>query len=114
MTINELLDKYHFHDSTIEEITYDISNGKLEFIIDFCYWLQNGYSDGDKENCLVKLCFSSVDDYEWKTGVIDSFAILEIDIEDSTVKMNILDAFNNKFYEIQFTCKSVEFVECSN
>lgn len=28
MTINELLDKYHFHDSTIEEITYDISNGK--------------------------------------------------------------------------------------
>lgn len=55
MTINELLDKYHFHDSTIEEITYDISNGKLEFIIDFCYWLQNGYSDGDKENGLVKL-----------------------------------------------------------
>ena len=114
MTINELLDKYHFHDSTIEEITYYISNGKLEFIIDFCYWLQNGYSDGDKENGLVKLCFSSVDDYEWKTGVIDSFAILEIDIEDSTVKMNILDAFNNKFYEIQFTFKSFEFVECSN
>ena len=49
MKINELLNKYTFHDSLLENISYDKENSKLTLTIDFCFWMQNDYDESQPE-----------------------------------------------------------------
>ena len=64
MTIKEFIKKYNLHDSLLESITYDEIGSRVTLSIDFCYWQQEDYEEGENETgmILVKFEISSVDD----------------------------------------------------
>ena len=76
MTIQELDNKYYFHDSAITHIDYSSQTKELDIIIDFCYWAQKWYKEGDPELMELKVTFEGIEDYDGLTGDIDYFSIL--------------------------------------
>lgn len=112
MTINELLKKYSFHDSSIEKIEYCEKDELLTFTVDFCFWLQSDFVEGNKENGLIKLIFHNVKQYNNLSGDIDSFEILDAVETKGGVLLNVSDAFNRKYYEIAIESNDVDFVLC--
>ena len=110
MKIKSLLEKYSFHDSTIERINYNSIKNVLTITIDFCYWMQIDFVNGNKENGLVDLVFSDVYEYDNLLGDIDSFTILDILETSKGIKLNIEDAYNQKYYSISIQCSDVDFI----
>ena len=80
MQIEDIIQKYNFHDSNVIELFHD--NNTIKLKIDLCMWKQEGYKEGDDEIKEVLLVFDSVADYIWdsdKTEIeIAYYTIIEI------------------------------------
>ena len=110
MTIQEFDKKYYLHDSMIKNIRYSPDLQKLEILLDFCYWAQEWYVEGEPELMEAILTFEGIDDYTGITGDIDYFSILDGDIEDNKYHLYFEDEFNQESYEYYFSPSNVEFV----
>lgn len=101
MTIKEFINSHFLHDSLLEKAVY--KDHYAELTIDFCFWMQDGYSDTDPETGLITLHFSDVTDYQGPLGDIDNYSILEADCNDSVFTLLLMDDFNNTTYELKLT-----------
>ncbi len=108
MTIQELREKYYFHDSCITRIDYFSEDKRLTITMDFCQWAQNWYKEGEPENVWLKLTFYGIDGYDGITGDIDYFSILDGEIKDDKFWLFILDDFHEEHYEYYLNPSNVE------
>ena len=104
MKIDDLLKKYCFHDSLINEISY--ANNEVKITIDFCFWMQEEYQDGTPETGIVYLRLPDVKSYNGITGKIDSYSILETEYNDNTLSILIMDDFHNNSYSLSIESAS--------
>ncbi len=111
MSIQELLNKYDFHDSLIENVSYDTVQNSVKMKIDFCNWMQDGYSNSSPETSIIYLFFCDVTDFKGPQGDIDDFSILEVTIIDNFITFMILDDFHDVNYEIKISCKTVDMIK---
>jgi len=111
MTLLELFTKYEFHDSLLNKIEYTPEQKTLIFEIDFCYFMQKEYNDGEPENGIIKLIFNDVENYNNITGEFDMLSILETKLSDNKcITFNILNDVTNDFYELSIETNNVDFV----
>ncbi len=68
MTIREFLDKYNLHDSYFEKVTYNEGLKTLILIINFAFWMQEDYVDGNPENGKLQVVFKNVNFYSCNGG----------------------------------------------
>ncbi len=78
MKILDFIKAYYFHDSLLENFNYNAERKELTFEIDFCYWAQENFKDGEKENGSVKVIFYEVSDFLHDEYEIDSDSILKL------------------------------------
>ena len=107
MNVKDFLNKYELHDSIIENIEYDVNKRMLFMELDFCFWMQKDFQDGDMETGKMILQFLDVNQYDGLQGVIDSFSILDVNILDDVMVFSIMDDFNEKFYEVKVDSSDV-------
>ena len=109
MQIEDIIQKYNFHDSNVIELFHD--NNTIKLKIDLCMWKQEGYKEGDDEIKEVLLVFDSVADYIWdsdKTEIdIVYDTILEILYNNGILKIVLSDDGTSI---ITFKCNTVEFI----
>ena len=108
MTIQELDNKYYFHDSMITTISYSAETENLTFTIEFCNWAQEWYKEGDPELLKMELIFEGIKEYDGITGDIDYFSILDANIKNDKYYMFIEDDFHQRFYEYYLSPTNVE------
>ena len=108
MTIQELREKYYFHDSCITRIEYDKELKQLEITMDFCQWAQEKYVENEPENVWLKLTFHGIDEYDGLIGEIDYFSILNAEIKDGKFWLSILDDYHGEEYEYYLSSSNVE------
>ena len=99
MTINELNDKYYFHDSCIIYIDYSKDREELIITIEFSYWAQEWYVEGEPELMELKVSFDGIKDYDGLIGEIDYFSILDAEVKGDQYRLFIEDDFHQEFYE---------------
>ena len=99
VTIQDLDNKYYFHDSTITNVLFDSNSQKLVFTIEFCNWAQEFYKAGEPELLKMELIFNGIKDYDGITGNIDYFSILDGDVINGKYHLFIEDDFHQEFYE---------------
>ena len=99
MTIQELENKYYFHDSMITNVLFDSNSQKLVFTIEFCNWAQEFYKAGEPELLRMELIFNGIKDYDGITGNIDYFSILDGNVINGKYHLFIEDDFHQEFYE---------------
>ncbi len=68
MTIEEFSKNYYLHDSDFENVTYDESSRELTLLINFAFWMQLDYKEGDPENGLLEVIFHDVSFYSCPDG----------------------------------------------
>lgn len=107
MKINELLNKYTFHDSLLENISYDKDNKKLILTIDFCFWMQNDYDESQPETGNIKLLFNNIESYDGLVGDIDSYSILKTSYDNDELTISLLDDFHDEYHEITIHSQNV-------
>lgn len=110
MTIQELDEKYYFHDSMITNISYLVSDFKLIITMEFCNWAQNWYIEGDPELVEFKLIFNGIETYDGIVGDVDYYSILDGEVKNEKYHLFIEDDFHHAFYEYYLEPTSVDVV----
>lgn len=109
MKVKEFLEKYYLHDSTIDEIRYDLGTKELIWHMDFAFWMQNSYVEGTPENGMINLHFHNVENYTGLIGEIDWFSVNRIVINsDGTITCTVLDDYNGDSYIWNFYVSDME------
>ena len=101
MSISDLLQSFEFHDGLLDDVVYDRDKKEVRMVIDFCYWMQEGYRDEDPETGMVELVFRDVSVYEGLEGEVDSFSVLHMKLEDRFLLIGVLDDDTDEFHEIR-------------
>ena len=100
MTIKELLRKYQFHDSMLEDIQ-TLNDHSVVLTIDVCLWMQDSYQETDPETQTQRFIFDGVTLCEYDEYDIDSDTIIEAQILDAqTLELIVL-------HDDDHTCHSV-------
>ena len=77
MTLKEMVEKYYFHDSSIDSVEFDPETREVTLLIDFCNWMQEDYSSDKEENIVLKLVFSNVSRISGEKPLFDLIGILD-------------------------------------
>lgn len=111
MTLTELKRKYNLIGSLLENININKVNNSVTLEIDFCYWQQADFVNGNKETGMVKLCFSECGDYNISNHKINSDEIVNVEITDDTIDICVENDLTNDYYHIIISSSDVEFTE---
>jgi hypothetical protein len=76
VTITNFLKKYNLHDSLLEKIDVYPEQQTLVLTVDYCYWQQNEYRDGEAETGIVIITFSGVKEFFCDDHEINSDEII--------------------------------------
>ena len=63
MTLQEFEKKYCLHDSYIENMKYSEDTAVLSLTINFAFWMQEDYVEGEDETGRIRVDFSHVTGY---------------------------------------------------
>ena len=114
MNIKEFDEKYYFHDSLIDKISYDENKRELTFVFDFCFWAQQGYKKEEKENGMLKVVFNGVESYDGPVGndMSNWWSVLDGDIKDGKYHFFIedvrKDVIDSEYFDIYINAENVE------
>lgn len=84
MTLTDFKSKYNLVGSLLENITINKEPDSIILEIDFCYWQQADFIDGDKETGIVELHFSECSQCDISNHRINSDEIVKNDDKKST------------------------------
>ena len=91
-------------------MTYDTANAILTLTINFAFWMQKDFSEGEEENGLIEVTFRNVTSYECNGGdpAGDFVGILNAVADDSGLIISLLDDENDDYIEMKITATVVD------
>lgn len=112
MKIVEFYNKYNLHDSFIESLSYNQENSTLVLNIEFAFWMQKSYKEGDRENGLIRVCFQGVREYQCNDNPAGEFVgILSTELKNEDLVINLLDDETNESFEMYIRADSVDVTD---
>lgn len=111
MKPTELKRKYNLIGSLLENIIVDKVINSIMLEIDFCYWQQADFVDGDKETGMVELRFSECVDYNISNHKINSDEIVKVEVTGNTIDIYVESDITNDYHHIVISSSNVEFIE---
>lgn len=107
MTISELLEKYQFHDSTLENVRV-LNGGSVELVIDVCLWMQRDYRNEGAETQMQRFLFEGAAVCAYDECAIDSDSILEARAPDErTLELALLRQSDESCHILRVSADSV-------
>ncbi len=110
MYIKDFVGKYNLHDSYFEEVNYVQSENRLTMLIDFAFWMQNDYVEGEPESGILQVTFHCVKLYACPDGdpCGDFVGILESKVsEQGGCIISMADDMKNSYFEMQIYANDV-------
>lgn len=111
MKLSEFKRKYNLIGSLLENINVDKVIKSVTLEIDFCYWQQADFVDGDKETGMVKLRFSECAYWDISNHKINSDEIVKVEVTDNTIDICVESDLSNDYHHIVISSSNVEFIE---
>ena len=112
MTIEEFVNKYNMHDSLIDSVSINKSDQTIEMIIDFAYWMQNGYKEGMPDTGPLALRFVGVKNYNCPEDLpLDEISIIKTSSDNGNLLFSILNDMTDDYLEIAIEADAVEVTE---
>ncbi len=109
MTGSEFVANYIMHDSLIDSVVVQDDGTRVVLVIDFAFWMQEGYKESDPETGMIKVTFNDVsyysipDDADW-----NEISILETHLENGQVKFALMNDMTDDYLEIIIESSSVD------
>lgn len=111
MTLTDFKSKYNLVGSLLENITTNKELDSITLEIDFCYWQQTDFVDGNKETGMIELCFSECSQSEISNHKINSDEIVKVEVADNTIDICVESDITNDYHHIFISALNVEFAE---
>ena len=90
MTAQDFIKNYIMHDSLIDNVEILDKGKTIVLWVDFSYWMQEEYKEGDPDTGKLKITFYDVEDYSIPENVNwDDTSILDSYISGETVILNL-------------------------
>jgi hypothetical protein len=104
MTLHELVANYNLHDSYFEDINYNENSRQLIMKINFCFWMQENYTDGTPENGIITILFENVSNLSCRISEINcnTFSIIATEVQNTTIIFKLTDDLNQEYMELSF------------
>lgn len=113
MTIKEFTQNYNLHDSLLEKIDYDEKAATVKLYVDFCYWLQNSYTDEMPETGNIVIKFSECEDLQYNPYRINNDEISKvISNNENEIVLTVFNDLSEKYIEIKIKASSVSVQTC--
>lgn len=103
--------KYNLIGSLLESIIIDKSINSVTLEIDFCYWQQADFVDGDRETGMVELSFFECYDCDISNHKINSDEIVKVEVIDNTIDICVESDVTNDYHHIVISSSNVEMIE---
>lgn len=108
MTNKEFVENYIMHDSLIDSIETD-NDGVVRMVIDFAYWMQKDFVEGNPETGPLTVVFNNVSRFECPKDLpLSEISILKTSIEEDAVKFALLNDMTNDCYDIIIVTSNIE------
>lgn len=108
MEISDLIKNFNFHDSVLEKCVYNKYLNELSFEIDFCYWAQEKFKDGEPENGIINVRFFGISDFHKDNYDIASDSIISLKETEPGKILLTVETDEGYIHIFSFTALSVE------
>jgi hypothetical protein len=104
MTLHELVATYNLHDSYFEDIIYNENSRQLIMKINFCFWMQENYTEGTPENGTITILFEDVSNLSYRVAEINcnTLSIIATEVQNTTIIFKLTDDLNQEYMELSF------------
>ncbi len=111
MTIKEFINKVYLIGSLLEKVSYDKATNTACLEIDFCYWQQSTFKDGEKETGIVLIEFSDCSTCTYDNYKINSDEIVKVELLNNSINICVESDVTGTYHNIQICANSVKFTE---
>ncbi len=112
MLIKEFVKKHNLHDSLLESIEADKATKTVKLTVDYCYWQQADYCEGQTETGIVHILFSDVSNIIFDEHTLCSDAILSCSChQENTFVLNTESDITGCCHTIKITANGVEMAD---
>lgn len=109
MKIANLIKAYNLVGSLLENIRIDTSKRTITLDLDFCYWQQEGYVDGDEETGSLSLVFSDCGKFDICRHKINSDEIVNVSVvDDDSIDICVENDLSGEYYHLKISAAEVE------
>ena len=113
MTIEQFVEGYYLHDSSLVKVEFDADKKILALTIEFCFWMQEWYDKSEPSNGLIRATFKDVSVFEYDdciakkffSGIDSEIRYGEIDAEGKFILFAVEEPFNSEDDDIYFLLK---------
>ena len=108
MNIQEFIIKYNFHDSLIDDVSFDMASKQVVMRVDFAYWKQEWYTEDMTETGTLTIIFDDVcrfacpDDVPW-----EQISIIQATLEDDTIKFALMNDITDGYLDMCIKCNDI-------
>ena len=99
--------KYNLHDSLLEKLEISKDNRTVTLTVDFCYWQQNEYTQGEPETGMVKAVFTEVESVVFEPFQINSDEIMRCAAEGRRTEIEVYSDKTKSCHVISITAGNV-------
>ena len=109
MDIKHFFQNYNFHDSLLKNIEYCNDTSSVNMLVDFAFWMQEGYQEEEPETGLILIIFSDVSEYDCPDNInFDQVSFLGSEIIEDAIKYEMVNDFTDEYFSITIKAKSVD------
>lgn len=108
MTQQEFITKYNFHDSLIDDVSFDAVSKQVVMRIDFAYWMQEWYTEDMAETDTLTIIFNEVSQFVCPEDVPwEQISIIQASLENDNIKFALMNDITDGYLDIFIKCKSI-------
>lgn len=108
MTQQEFITKYNFHDSLIDDVSFDAVSKQVVMRIDFAYWMQEWYTEDMAETDTLAIIFNEVSQFVCPEDVPwEQISIIQASLENDNIKFALMNDITDGYLDIFIKCKSI-------
>ena len=109
MNAKEFVERFIMHDCLIDAMSVDDGNATVTMTIDFAFWMQKGYRDGDPETGLLAVTFRNVTKLECPDELpFGDISILRVTEEEGSLRFAIMNDMTDDYYDLLIKAESIE------
>ena len=108
MTQQEFITNYNFHDSLIDDVSFDAGSKQVVMRIDFAYWMQEWYTEDMAETDALTIIFNEVSQFVCPEDVPwEQISIIQASLENDNIKFALMNDITDGYLDIFIKCKSI-------
>ena len=110
MSIKDFIKQHNLIGSLLESISVNKEDNSICLEIDYCYWQQSNYKEGDEETAILLFLFENCSSYSFDDHAINSDEIVKTEIVDDGLDICVESDLTGDYHHIIINAQNVTMI----